>query len=134
MRRWLTPVIAIGCLIAAGCGGDAGPKRHRVSGEATFDGTPIPHGDVLFSPDASKGNSGPQGIAQIRDGKFDTDGEDGKGVAGGPTIVRITGLSGPGGKLLCEYDFPLELPREDSVQKLDVPKKGEARRKQGPDI
>src|SRR5688500_9039620 len=105
MKRFLGALAVVAAaVVAAGCG-DSGPKRHRVSGEAKFDGQPIPYGDVVFTPDGSKKNSGPQGIAHIRDGKFDTAGEDGKGVAGGPTVVHVTGLTGPGGKLLCEYEY-----------------------------
>src|SRR6266540_5886869 len=94
-------VAAVGVLVfgvVAGCG-DSGPKRLRLTGTATFDGKPIPYGDVVFTPDGSQKNSGPQGIAQIRDGKYDTAGSDGKGFAGGPTVVHVTGLTGPGGKL-----------------------------------
>lgn len=100
---------------------DAGPKRFRVSGEAKFDGRPIPYGDVLFTPDGAKQNSGPQGIATIKDGKYDTAAADGKGVAGGPTVVRVTGLSGPGGKLLCEYEYTADLPRADTTHAVQVP-------------
>ena len=126
MRRRLGAAVVLAAGVLAGCSDD-GPKRYRVSGAATFDGQPIPYGEVLLTPDGSKKNSGPQGIAPIRDGRYDTAAAEGKGVAGGPTIVRVTGLSGPGGKLLCEYEWPIELPRGDGTQDLDVPKKGAAK-------
>lgn len=116
-----------------GCG-EGGPQRLRLSGAATYDGKPIPYGDVLFTPDGSKKNSGPQGIAQIRDGRYDTSESDGKGFAGGPTIVRVTGLTGPGGKLLCEYEYPVELPRESGTFDIEVPKKANAKAGGGSDI
>src|SRR5262249_10584463 len=102
MRYWLI----IGLLLAiAGCTGEAGPARYRVSGEVKFDGKPVPSGEVLFTPDAAKGNSGAQGIASIQDGKYDTTGSRAPGVAGGPMIVRVTALGDSSGKLLCEYEF-----------------------------
>src|SRR4051812_20918005 len=82
MKRLIgAAAIVVAAIVATGCG-DGGPKRARVTGEATFDGQPIPHGNVVFTPDGSKKNSGPQGIAEIRDGKFDTGATDGKGVSG----------------------------------------------------
>src|SRR5688572_24253862 len=98
---------------AAGCA-DGEPRRFRLSGNANVDGKAIPYGEVLFTPDGARQNSGPQGIAIIRDGKFDT-ALDGQGIAGGPTVVRVTGLSAMGGKLLCEHELNADLPREDST-------------------
>ena len=117
-------VLALAAL--AGCADDA-PKSHRLSGAVTLDGQPIPHGEVLFTPDAALKNSGPQGIAPIRDGRYDTGAAGGKGVAGGPTVVRVNGMSGPGGKTLCEYEVPVDLPRESGTRDLGVPKNGAAK-------
>src|SRR5262245_19776919 len=108
-RRTVLVVGWIACALG-GCAAE-GPQRFRVSGDATFAGQPIVHGDVLFTPDGAKGNAGPQGIAQIRNGQYDTAAPDGKGIAGGPTVVRVTGLTGPGGKLVCEYEMHMDLPR-----------------------
>ena len=129
-RHAMAVALALSAVVfLAGCAED-GPKRFRVSGEARFDGKPIPYGDVLFTPDGTKQNSGPQGIATIRDGKYDTSGSQGKGVAGGPTVVRVTGLTGPGGKLLCEYEYTTDLPRADTTHAVEVPK-GAAPKKAG---
>ena len=119
IRRTMVGLLA--CAFVA-CAANEGPKRFRVSGETTFDGQPIVHGDVLFTPDGAKGNSGPQGIAQIRNGKFDTAAPDGKGIAGGPTVIRVTGLTGPGGKLVCEYEMKADLPQADGFYDIAVPK------------
>jgi len=105
-------------------------SRTRISGEAYFNGQPIPYGDVLFTPDGA--NPGPQGIATIKDGKFDTASSDGKGIAGGPTVIRVTGLSGPGGKLLCEYEYTADLPTGESTLKIEVPASA-APKNAGPD-
>ena len=131
IRRMLVGLVA--CFFVA-CAAENGPKRFRISGDAKFDGQPIVHGDVLFTPDGAKGNSGPQGIAQIRNGKYDTAAADGKGIAGGPTVVRVTGLTGPGGKLVCEYELRADLPRADSTYDIDVPKKAAAKPSNKPDI
>jgi hypothetical protein len=133
MRRRLAKVVVIAAGLLAGCA-PGEPHRYRVSGEAKFDGQPIPYGDVLFTPDGAKGNSGPQGIAPIRDGRYDTAAAGGKGIAGGPTVLKITGLTGPGGKLLCEYELRVDLPRAASTHPIDVPKKGAAKPSQTPDI
>lgn len=127
MRIWGGCAAVFVAAVAVGCSGGDGPTRYRLSGEATFDGAPIPFGDVVFTPDGAKQNSGPQGFANIRDGKYDTSGTDGKGIAGGPTIVRVTGLSGPDGKLICEYEWTVDLPRQDGTFKLEVPKAGAAK-------
>ena len=131
IRRTMVGLVA--CLFVA-CAANDGPKRFRVSGEAKFDGQPIVHGDVLFTPDGAKGNSGPQGIAQIRNGKFDTAAPDGKGIAGGATVIRVTGLNGLGGKLVCECEMKKDLPRADGTLDIDVPKSAAARPSNKPDI
>jgi len=100
---------------------ESGEKRLRVSGEAFFDGKPIVYGDILFTPDSSLNNSGPQGTAIIRNGKFDTSASEGKGIAGGPTIVRVQGFSAEGGKFICDYEYKVDLPRTDSTLKIEAP-------------
>ena len=125
MRRMIGAAVVLAAGLIAGCSDD-GPQRYRVSGSVTLDGKPIPYGEVLFTPDAAQKNSGPQGIAPIKDGKFDTAWDGGKGIAGGPTVIRVNGMTGPNGKTLCEYEFQVDLPREDSTRDIDVPKKGAA--------
>ena len=36
-------------LAVAGCG-DSGPRRYPVTGEVTWEGQPLPDGDILFTP------------------------------------------------------------------------------------
>jgi hypothetical protein len=119
-------------LAAAGCS-NSEPARYRLSGTANVGGKPIPFGEILFTPDGAQQNSGPQGIATIRDGKFDTS-TAGLGIAGGPTVVRVTGFSEQGGKLLCEEELKVDLPRADSTQDFDVPPKPAARPTARPEI
>lgn len=132
-RPWsLAVILVLG--VCCGCSREAGPVRYRVSGRITFAGQPVPYGEVLFTPDASKGNAGPQGIAIIENGRYDTAGSRAPGVAGGPTVVRVTALREPSGKLLCEYIFGLDLPRADSVQDIDIPASAVKPPAGGPDI
>jgi hypothetical protein len=115
----------IACLVAAGCGGEKG-TRCDVAGTVTFDGTPLVAGRIYFTPDASKKNTGPQGVADIRDGRFDTRIGRGRGGPGGPVIVLIQGFDGkttagkPMGNATFSYETKIELPRESATQDFHV--------------
>jgi hypothetical protein len=108
-------------LTILGCA-DAEQKRCRVSGTVSYDGKPIPYGEVLITPDGAKQNSGAQGIAPLRDGKYDTSASGGKGYGGGPAVIRVTGFDREGGKLLCEQEFEVDLPAGDATHNIEVPK------------
>lgn len=120
-------LLVIGLATAIGCGGGDGPKRYDLSGTVTFDGKPIPAGSIIFQPNASAGNTGPQGAAEIRDGKYDTS-VNGKGTIGGPHIVRITGFDGVAESemdvvkpLFAEYQIEVDLPTESGTKDFEVP-------------
>jgi hypothetical protein len=122
LHRLLHATALLGCIAAAtGCTSDSGPTRYRVSGEVSVNGEPVPYGEILFTPDSGKGNSGPQGIATIQNGKYDTAGTRAPGVAGGATVVTVTALADNKGKLICEHQFNLDLPKSDSTHNIDVP-------------
>jgi hypothetical protein len=123
-RGCLFSSIAIVLALCAGCGAPPGPARFRVSGTVTCGGRPVPHGEILFSPDGRRGNTGAQGIAIIKDGRFDTVGTRAPGTAGGPTVVRVTALETPGGGLIAEHEFTIELPQADSEQTIEIPAAG----------
>lgn len=57
-------------LFAAGCGGAKGPERASVTGEVTFDGTPVESGSIAFIPDGQ--TEGPTSGALIEKGKYQT--------------------------------------------------------------
>ena len=128
--RWA--VLGILAAVLTGCGGSSGPPRFRVSGPVTCGGRPVPHGEILFSPDGRQGNKGPQGIAIIKDGRYDTEGSRAPGASGGPTVVRVTALESPGGGLIAEHEFTIDLPQADSEQPIEIP--APAKPGRGPEI
>lgn len=105
-------------IILTGCSGEQ-DGRLRLTGAATYDNQPIAYGEILFTPDGASGNSGPQGIAPIRDGRYDTGT---MGFAGGPTIIRVTAFDREGGKLLAVVEIQADLPRESGTHDINVPK------------
>jgi len=115
--------LALGLASFAGC--TKQEKLYRVSGVVTYEGKPIPKGVIHFVPQTD----GPQGFANIWDGKYDT-AKEGKGVRGGSYDVRVGGFDGKeaneapfGQALFPEYTGTKELPAEDSTYDLDVPKR-----------
>ena len=103
----------------AGCSSDE--KMYRVSGTVTHKGKPIPKGLIFFDPK----EEGPQGFANIIDGRYDT--AQGKGVRGGAYDIRVNGFDGKvgpeapfGQALFPEYTGTKELPKQDSTYDLDV--------------
>lgn len=112
--------------ISAGCGGGAGDGRFDVSGEIQLDGKPVPAGEIMFEPDTSKGNKGPAGVAEIKDGKYHT--LPGKGTVGGPHIAVISATNGQAPKdgddqsmvLLSQYHMPVELPKASQTLPLKI--------------
>ncbi|MEW4452425.1 hypothetical protein AB1L30_07035 [Bremerella sp. JC817] len=120
-------------LIGSGCGGSSpSATAFHVSGTVQFDGQPLPAGKIYFTPDSSQGNQGPQGVAQIVDGQYDTS-ESRFGVVGGPYIVRIDGYDGvqpandedglfPDGQVVFrDYEVKLTFPQENHVEDIQIP-------------
>ena len=119
-------VAALLCLVA-GC--SSKPELYHVSGTVTHDGQPVPAGEIKFEADVTKGHDGPQGFARIKDGKYDTS-QRGRGVLGGPYVIRIDGFDGkpngelPFGKpLFNTYRESRDLPKQVSQQDFAVPVK-----------
>ncbi len=109
----------------AGCGGNDHRPIH-ISGTATFDGQPIPFGQILFEPDASAGNSGPAGFATITDGKFDAR-SSGKGITRHrPFVVTIHGQTrapdqGHDASLPLFNPYEVQAEVADPVKDFDMP-------------
>ena len=121
--HWLAAMALVFGLVAlAGC--TKGEKLYRVSGVVTHNGKPIPKGLIHFDPQSD----GPQGFANIVDGKYDT-AQQGQGVRGGSYAVRVNGFDGKeaneapfGQALFPEYTGTKDLPEADSTYDLDVTK------------
>ncbi len=128
---WLAGAVLIVWIYGCGAAND-GPDRYHVSGNATYDGRPIPKGFILFEPDDSQGNQGPGSGAPIVEGEYET--PPGKGIVGGPHRVKITGFDGvetkmegevlPDGQpLFSPYETSFDFPKEDTEKSFVVPKK-----------
>jgi hypothetical protein len=121
-------LVLVGLAILAGC--SPGERVYQLSGNVTYAGKPIPVGHIIFEPDSNSGNNGGSGFAKIKDGHYDTSVLDGRGVLGGPHIVRIQGLDGivrgellNGIPLFPEYVTTADLPKGNGTKDFDVPKK-----------
>lgn len=113
-------------LFLAGCGGDE-VRRYDISGTVTFQGKPIPEGNIAFEP--VEGDIG-GGYAFIRDGKFDTS-KEGRGHLGGSHRITVNGNTGepiePGNpdagmvQLFPTYEITEDLPESSSMKDIEVP-------------
>lgn len=123
---WLRGWAGLLAITLSGCGQSTENLVH-VAGTVSFAGKPVPVGMIIFEPDSSKGNLGPQCHAEIKEGRFDTR-LSGSGAAIGPQIVRITGGDGvnpeaftPLGKLLFEeHTIKMEISAEQPALSLEV--------------
>lgn len=112
--------------ILAGCGGgDSGPQRYTLKGNVTYQGKPVPAGEVSFTPDTKQGNSGPGAIATIKNGAYETTGD--KGVTPGPTVIIVTGYDGVavpeseiGTQLFEPFETSFDIPAENTTHDIVV--------------
>jgi len=88
---FLTAAILVG---VAACGSDNGLNLAYVSGKVTYKGQPISNGMVMFEPDESKGNTGPQALGTIKsDGTYILSSQDaGDGAVVGMHRVGVLGI------------------------------------------
>lgn len=106
-----------------GCSRNKGPERHSIRGTVTFKGEPVPLGQIAFEPDASQGNQGPGGYADIIAGRYTTH----MGAVSGPHRVRISGQSGPvidetqDVTLFTEYVTTAEIDAKQPEINFEVP-------------
>jgi len=117
-------LLLIVTVAASGCS----QPIYEVSGKVTCGGVPVPAGKIWFDPDVTKKNDGPQGYAEIVNGKYSTAAEGGKAVIGGPFTVRIFGYDGKpvgelprGQPLFSTYQQQVDLPKESCTKDFDVP-------------
>jgi hypothetical protein len=125
-RRWQLGLL-VGSLIAvvvAGCGPKDTRIRNRVTGAITHGGKPVLAGEIMFLPDDTKKNTGPQGLAIIKDGRYDTKGSRAPGVDGGAMLVEVTGYLDEKRTRVFSYQFQTELGRSPEMTlDIDVPTK-----------
>jgi hypothetical protein len=74
---------------------------------------------VRFTPDSDQGNRGPASMIDVVDGRYRS--IDGYGVLGGAYTVEIREL-GPS-PTIPPYTLKIELPKKDSVQDFEIPRK-----------
>ena len=118
----------IGLLLLLGCSAGDGIERFHLAGTVTYQGQPVPTGEIQFTPNSRAGNSGPGTIVKIEDGHYET--QPGKGVLGGAYGVRIVGYDGKansesdlGVSLFLPYGEAVTLPKEDSTLDFNIPGK-----------
>lgn len=109
----------IAALLAAGCGPRDTRIRNRVTGTVTYAGEPVAAGEILFIPDGEKMNSGPEGLAVIKNGRFDTRGTRAPGIDGGAMVVEVTGFLDEQRRKIMTYSFKTELGRSPEMT-LDI--------------
>lgn len=127
LNLWTGVCALFFALSLVGCGGNDGPKRYRVTGTITFKGEPVPVGYIQFIPEPP--SRGPEGFAEVLDGKFSTNNY-GRGVIGGPHKVVIEGSSGGelnedgerpmGEKLFDNYETTHNFEEENAEVDFDV--------------
>lgn len=122
MVRQLTALGFVALILSslAGCGDSV--ARTQVSGAITYDGQAVVAGRIYFTPDLAKKNDGPQGFADIKNGKYDTR-TGGNGPVPGALLVRIEGFDGqpaearPIGYPVFVYETSLELAQGAATKK-----------------
>ena len=113
-------------LLLASCSKDSS-GRVDIWGAVTYKGQPVPAGVIIINPDLSKGNDGPQGMAEIKDGRYDTRSLE-KGAPSGAVIFMIDGFDGVpqgdqtlGKPLFVGYKLSLDIPKEPTEKNIEVP-------------
>jgi hypothetical protein len=118
--------LSAAALALAGCRGGQTASRFDVAGTIAYDGQPLPAGRIYFTPDPGKQNTGLQGVADVKDGHYDTRVGRGIGGPGGPVIVLIQGFDGnvtaerPMGNAVFSYKTTIELPRDSATKDFDL--------------
>jgi hypothetical protein len=117
-------IVCLIAMTAIGCGPKDKRVRNRVTGAITYGGKPVMAGEIRFLPDDSRQNSGPQGLANIKDGRYDTKGSRAPGVDGGPMVIEVEGYLDQKQNQMVSYQFQAELGRSPEMTlDIDIPAK-----------
>ena len=111
MAKYCGAAALLGALLLLGC--DGKPSTYPVSGTVTFDGDPLPDGDILFVDADNK--VGPD-AGKIKDGKFEC-----KAKAGKKNVqIRATRLEKPKGGAtgaMGETELPVDyIPEKYNIK------------------
>jgi len=107
--------------------GKAGLPRYELSGTVTYQGKPVPAGNIRFEPVGTTLNNSTIGDADIIDGKYSTLLD--RGIIGGMHRVFVYGFngipepgSGPeGAAIFGSHIVEMDLPEEASKIDIKVP-------------
>jgi hypothetical protein len=117
-------IVCLIAVVAVGCGPKDSRVRNRVTGAITHGGQPVIAGEIRFLPDDSKQNSGPQGLANIKNGRYDTKGSRAPGVDGGAMVIEVEGYLDEKQNQMVSYQFQAELGRSPEMTlDIDIPAK-----------
>lgn len=117
-------IVGLIAVVTVGCGPKDTRIRNRVTGAITHGGQPLVAGEIRFLPDDSKQNSGPQGLANIKDGRYDTKGSRAPGVDGGPMVIEVEGYLDEKRNQMVSYQYQAELGRSPEMTlDIDIPAK-----------
>jgi hypothetical protein len=114
----------LAALLLSGCSKHADPIH--VSGTVTFRGKPVRGGVVVIHPEVAKGNQGERGYAVIKDGKFDTRLDNGKGASPGSVKVVVGAEENSNSEmeykpLFPPYRFETEVSPTNATFDIKVP-------------
>jgi hypothetical protein len=109
--RRLAAAASLLCAAACvGCFGEEGPAMYPIRGTVTYDGKPIPVGDIRFEPLEGLVNRQTISVAPIQDGAYRTQ------VTGGPQRVSVRDLT-------ATFDDSTQRPlfQREYYQQADLP-------------
>jgi hypothetical protein len=101
--------------VSAGCG-DSGPRKYDVSGKVSWDGNPIPVGDIMFVPEAA---DVAREAGKIKDGAYHLKAFAGKYKVEIRATREVPGKKGPMGEQAIE-DYIPEKYNAQTILNADV--------------
>ena len=111
---WWLGAIGV-CAALAGCG-PSYPTGTHLKGTLTYEGKPVAYGVINIAPDTLKGNKGVFGVAEVRDGEYQTNPDYAPTL--GPVIVNVQVYDGPppNNKMIANImEYPVEIPPGSST-------------------